>query len=625
MCGIVAGLAFGKLNQRDESMRQKLLRYFTTELMIATEERGRDATGAAVLFSDGKYMGIKRGDKVTNFLSTFAETKEYYGSLLKVWKEHSRGAKVYLGHCRAGTGGDKEDNENNHPIKIGNLVGIHNGQIKNHNIIFDKLGCKRDGKVDSEAIFRLFDHYTENGKEPFTMEMLQSIVNRLDGQFAITLFNADNLDQIPVFRDGRPIDLVLIRKYGILLMVSELKFWDRVHFRYERMVNYNSDIHSTKMPSFLGKEDICTKKMDDDTAFIFDMSKKVTNETKITDLCEIKKMKRDAKIWKAKFIGYNSGYKPPIQNALDKTSNTKKRRVFDKITKTYVVKVGDKVVSDNKSTTLPVDKPDTNPNEEKKDEQISKALVTTDSGEKKDAFEKDEEKETKSGTKVELEDHTAYGSENAKHTQNSALVIVKKNKPGDNGEVTDVDEVIGVDSKDITVINNNESLIEVEMTKYSPEIIEAANVAYESLPREQKGCGDIEDLLDIVDIETEEKANRLGVGLVGNRAIKHGWLQGYMNALVSLAIPDDKTREREHHIAGLKSLVILLAKFYEKSKGQDTRFHELVNKRLAQIVLDSNKKIDITKLIKIFNQHEKQSLEEVSGIISQAVNVIKTN
>jgi hypothetical protein len=587
--------------------------------MIATEERGKDATGAAILFNDGKYMGIKRGEKVTNFLSTFAETKEHYGSLLKVWREHDQRARVYLGHCRAGTSGDKEDNENNHPIKIGNLVGIHNGQIKNHDIIFDKLGCKRDGKVDSEAIFRLFDHYTKNGKEPFTMEMIQSIVDRLDGQFAITLFNADNLDQVPIFRDGRPVEFVLIHKYGILLMVSELRFWDRVHFRYERMVNYNNDLYNAKMPSFLDKGDMTTKKMEDDTALIFDISKRMTDKTEISDLCELKKMGRNGKIWKTKIASYNSGHKSPIQEVWNKADDAKKRRVFDKITKLYIVKVGDLVLDGNKSTTLPVDKPEEKPAKEKEDKASSKALVITNANKKKDEFEKDEEKETKSSIKIGLEDHTTYEVGDA-----------KKNKQDDHDEITDVGEVIDIAPEDIMVVNDGTTLTEVQMTTYPPEIIEAANVAYESLPREQKGCGDLEELLDIIDIETKEKADILGMPLVGNRAIKYGWLQGYMSALVSLSIPDENTKKREHHIASLKSLVMLMTRFYYRSKiGSTSRvnkgFDAIVKKRLAQAALDNNKSIDIAELTKIFNQHDKQSLKEVGDVISQAGDIVESS
>jgi len=102
MCGIVVGLCFGKLNKKDEEIRQRLLRYFTTELMILTEDRGKDATGAAVLFNDGDFTGIKRGERVTDFLAKFSDTKDYYGSLLKVWRESdiNKNAKIFLGHCR---------------------------------------------------------------------------------------------------------------------------------------------------------------------------------------------------------------------------------------------------------------------------------------------------------------------------------------------------------------------------------------------------------------------------------------------------------------------------------------------------------------------------------------------
>jgi len=63
MCGIVGALAFGKVNQRTERIRQKVMQVMTTELLLVTEARGEDATGAAILFADGNYVGIKRGEK----------------------------------------------------------------------------------------------------------------------------------------------------------------------------------------------------------------------------------------------------------------------------------------------------------------------------------------------------------------------------------------------------------------------------------------------------------------------------------------------------------------------------------------------------------------------------------
>lgn len=613
MCGIVVGLAFSKLNQTDESMRQRLLRYFTTELMIATEERGKDATGAVVLFNDGKYMGLKRGETVTGFLSSFGETKEYYGSLLKVWREHDHRGRVYLGHCRAGTSGDKEDNENNHPIKINNLIGVHNGVIKNHDVIFKNLGCKRDGKVDSESIFRLFDHYTKNGKEPFTLDMIQEIVNKLDGHFAVTMFNADNLEQIPVFRDGRPVEFILIRKYGILLAVSEAKFWNRVYFRYERMVHYYNEIHRHKLPSFLDADSIVTKTMPDDTAVIFDMSNKVTSETEVADLCESRKMIRVNKIWQSSVTGthtnYHNSYPGTSYNQVHTSKSiddNKKSRVFDNITKQFKVKIGDKIVDSSKSATLPVDK-----EAEKDDKSTSTDLITkaTTPDSRKEVFKEDTEDEKKSDNKASLKDHTIYDS---------------KENESEN-------KIIDVDPKDIKEIEPNGNLTEIQMTAYSPEIVESANKAYEDLPNEQKGCGDMEELLDAIDIETEERAESLGPALLGNRAIKHGWLQGYMHAIHTLSVPsDNKSRLREHHIAGLKSLVVLLAGFYEKSSNPGNRnpvgkssLNTWTKHRLAQVALDSDKTVDIDGLMKIFNSHEKQLVEKVGNIISQASDIIK--
>jgi len=247
MCGIVGAIAFGKVSKREENRRQKIMKYFTTELLLLTESRGKDATGAAILFQDGNFVGIKRGEKVSSFLSKFGKNKECYGSLMEIWDKHESPVKVYLGHCRASTIGSKFENENNHPIKIGNLVGVHNGVIKNDDTIIKNLQCKRDGKVDSEAIFRLFEYYTKYGKEPFTMEMLKNIVNRLEGQFAVTLFNADNPYQIPIFRDGRPAAFVFIKDLKLLFIVSELEFWNKVHVTYENAIEY----HNSRRPSLL--------------------------------------------------------------------------------------------------------------------------------------------------------------------------------------------------------------------------------------------------------------------------------------------------------------------------------------------------------------------------------------
>ena len=359
MCGIVIGLTFGKLSEEDEKIRQEMLRFMTTELLLLTEPRGKDATGASVLFDDGRYVGLKRGERVSDFLSVFGRSPEYYGGFLKIWKKHPSPARIFLGHCRAGTGGAKEDNNNNHPIKIGNLIGIHNGVVRNEEEIFKNLGCGRDGQVDSEAIFRMFDHFTNGGKEPFTIDMIQDVVDRMDSEHTVCLFNADNPYQVPVFRDGRPCEFVFIKEYGLLFIISDLAFWGTMRFRYERAANY----YESNLPP-LFKCTIEKKELPDDACMIFDLTTEIGKDTTINDLGEYSKILRTNKKWRkvtktkatTKYKKSTCGYRPTGQtNNNDENVAEKKRRVFDRIAKKYVVKQGDKVLEDDSPITMAID------------------------------------------------------------------------------------------------------------------------------------------------------------------------------------------------------------------------------------------------------------------------------
>lgn len=616
MCGIVVGLCFGKLNKRDEEIRQRLLRYFSTELMIQTEDRGKDATGAAILFSDGDFCGIKRGEKVTEFLAKFGEGKDYYGSLLKVWRdiEINKSAKIFLGHCRQGTVGDKEENENNHPIKIGNLVGIHNGIIRNHDIIVEKLGCKRDGKVDSEAIFRLFEYYTNGGKEPFTTDMIQEIVNRLDGQFAITLFNADNLEQVPIFRDGRPVEFVLIKSIGLLLAVSEMKFWKEVHFHYERMVHYNPELFGRKLPSLLEKDNIVTKMMEDDSCYLFDLSKEVTDKTTIDDISEYKKMVRTNKMWQApagtnvrgsNTYSYNNnvcGHTTPALSA--QKSSDKKRRVFDNITRQYVVKAGDKVIED-KAIVMGVTEDDEKEStqavqsgsEDKVEGTVCEATTESDTS--------DTDVTEESPSEIPIEDSTSYDAEKDKVT------------------------IVREACKEIESKATECSVVEVEMSPTDPEIIEEAAKAYNNLSEKERGYETMDDILNDTNIQDIEVVQTLGEVLLCNRVRKAGWKAGYIAALKSMrknktsnftSIQDIKAQRKERYLMNMKRMILILSKFYvDYTKGSDNLDYKVfLENRLSAAVINSGLTIDADDLLKMFNSHEQEVVKEASNVISTA-------
>jgi len=59
-----------------------------------------------------------------------------------------------VGHTRKATHGDPANLLNDHPIRHGNIVGVHNGVIRNYREILKITGRDKEGtEVDSEAIF----------------------------------------------------------------------------------------------------------------------------------------------------------------------------------------------------------------------------------------------------------------------------------------------------------------------------------------------------------------------------------------------------------------------------------------------------------------------------------------
>lgn len=68
--------------------------------------------------------------------------------------EPDDGAQWMVGHVRYATHGDPEDVANDHPIPHGDIVGVHNGVLRNHVEILKETGRQdEDTEVDSEAIF----------------------------------------------------------------------------------------------------------------------------------------------------------------------------------------------------------------------------------------------------------------------------------------------------------------------------------------------------------------------------------------------------------------------------------------------------------------------------------------
>lgn len=310
MCGIIGLLPFGKLDTKQERIRQEIMMYLSTELLQLTQTRGKDATGVCVMFENCEYIGLKMGISAVEFISRFGGKETDFEGFIKIWRKRSVPAKVFLGHCRKPTAGKLTiDNVNNHPIEVGDIIGIHNGTIDNHELIFENLKRKPNGDVDSEAIFQLLHCLTNNGADPFTLDVLNETCKRLQGSYACLAFNGNNPFQVVAFRDSRPIEIALLKPLKLAIIASDSDFIKTALFRLNIMANiYN---YGVNFPT-IHKNDIDMELLSDDSVYLFDLTKEVNINTSVTSIYESKRIIRTEKIWRNKKDNYSGHYNQNI-------------------------------------------------------------------------------------------------------------------------------------------------------------------------------------------------------------------------------------------------------------------------------------------------------------------------
>lgn len=134
MCGI-AGLS---LAPEERTFPTRVAAAMLKEI----EHRGPDATGVAYVKPESlEVFYAKAPIKARQFVATHLNLE---------------GSRTAILHTRWATKGSFKVEENNHPIVVPGVVGVHNGQIRNDDDVFKALGNpERYGEVDSEAAFAL--------------------------------------------------------------------------------------------------------------------------------------------------------------------------------------------------------------------------------------------------------------------------------------------------------------------------------------------------------------------------------------------------------------------------------------------------------------------------------------
>lgn len=190
MCGIVGVAGSGPMSHQ--------MKEFMQDLLFHGIVRGKHATGVAAIDTLDRSLTVMKKAVPSPI---FLEDKEMMEPLFA----HKHNFNIYIGHNRFATQGSKDDDANAHPFVHGDIVGVHNGTLRNQRLLDDH----KDFVVDSD---NLYHHLNKNG--------LDDTVTKLNGAFSLVWYDKSNNSLNFIRNDERPMTIAKLSN-GYWVWASE--------------------------------------------------------------------------------------------------------------------------------------------------------------------------------------------------------------------------------------------------------------------------------------------------------------------------------------------------------------------------------------------------------------------
>jgi len=219
MCGIIGGVFMQHPNSVLEQDLPNMRKIFS-DMLVKAEKRGGQATGILLVNNEKpapKIYVLKAPLPAREFIKTDAY-KRVMGKL-------NKDTYSVVGHTRAATRGSAYNNKNNHPHLCGDIVGVHNGGIRNDQDIWSKFKkMEAQGECDSEALFALIN-LKYNSSEASIEEAIDAAMSECKGWVASALIHLNKPKNVYVFRDSAaPMEIGWWERERVAFFASEKNF-----------------------------------------------------------------------------------------------------------------------------------------------------------------------------------------------------------------------------------------------------------------------------------------------------------------------------------------------------------------------------------------------------------------
>jgi len=188
-------------------------------LLKESEAGGIRASGVATLHR--RSLGVLRRPVRGGDLPKLPEYKEFMAKHLPIGKDAQKGDPLtaVIGHARTPTQGSADNNYNNHPVVVDNIVGVHNGGVWDRQIYTNFTKLKRIAEVDTEAIFQLVKYFADRWDEK-TVRSIQKMSQYIEGGYACGMFNARKIYNLYVFRNHLPVRILYYPKINVVFFAT---------------------------------------------------------------------------------------------------------------------------------------------------------------------------------------------------------------------------------------------------------------------------------------------------------------------------------------------------------------------------------------------------------------------
>ncbi|MHA1364763.1 MAG: hypothetical protein ACTSP1_19930 [Candidatus Freyarchaeota archaeon] len=197
MCAITGFAVYDRATFKRQ-FRQVIAKFVAT--WVASEVRGGDASGFFIVNKNGGGKVVKASCPPWELVDEIDFTY-----LLK--------SIGIIAHTRAATAGSPKNNGNNHPLKVGDVCGVHNGVLFEYQYLQLLLNCQND--VDSEVLIALLDRADND------IDGLEDILYEVSGSMALA-WARKGCPWISLFSDGiNKLSIIPDLENGVVFFASE--------------------------------------------------------------------------------------------------------------------------------------------------------------------------------------------------------------------------------------------------------------------------------------------------------------------------------------------------------------------------------------------------------------------